>query len=98
MSNRAKAVVPKRSSRLTSPAGLVLLATALLSLSFLFFVNRFGVNVLFFDQWDLLEPLFEGKNLWETFLWQHGPHRQGIGGVLTSLVLNATRWDTVCEG
>jgi hypothetical protein len=74
----------------------VLLAARLLGLTWLL-----AVNVPFSDQWALLTRLFNGFQ-WSdaavAFIWQHGPHRQGLN---FSLVLPAyhfsdwnVRWDS----
>ncbi len=60
----------------------------------IWFVNINSVNVLFWDQWDFLEPLFKDKiNFWEVFASQHGPHRQGLGGLLTAVVYPLSGWN-----
>ena len=51
-------------------------------------------NILFWDQWDFYTPLFQHQNLWQVFSWQHGPHRQGIGLVVTASLANITRWNS----
>ncbi len=69
------------------------LVTALLGANLLFLAARHGVNVPFWDQWDLLEPRFLGQNAGESFLLQHGPHRQGLGGWLTTWIHAASSLD-----
>src|SRR5687767_9566619 len=44
-------------------------------------VKENAVDLLFEDQWDLLTPLFEDSGAWAAFCLQHGPHRQGLGGL-----------------
>ena len=56
------------------------------------YVWRYSVDVLFWDQWDFLDPLFRGAGPWIQFDWQHGPHRQGVGGLLLAWVLPASGW------
>jgi len=58
------------------------------------FIDRYAVNVLFFDQWGFYYPLFHGQSWWETFDRRHGPHRQGIGLVLTRILANLTGWNS----
>jgi len=60
-------------------------------------VDRYSVNVLFWDQWDFYTPLFSRASLWRIFTWQHGPHREGIGLVIDKFVLDATRWNSRAE-
>ncbi len=62
-----------------------------------FFVDRYAVNMLYWDQWDFYTPLFQDGTIWDIFDRQHGPHRQGIGFVLTSILAQISglnsRWD-----
>ncbi|MDQ5977319.1 MAG: hypothetical protein QG602_291 [Verrucomicrobiota bacterium] len=60
-------------------------------------VRATAVNVPFQDQWDLLRPMFAGDGWWAAFRWQHGPHRQGLGGVINGLLYQATNWDVRAE-
>ena len=56
-----------------------------------------AVNLPFQDQWDLLRPLFNGAGPGACFLLQHGPHRQGLGGLLNWALYRATDWDVRAE-
>jgi len=59
------------------------------------FISEYGVNVLYYDQWDFLTPLFDGRgSLLTLFSWQHGPHREGLGLVLDAFLYPATNWNT----
>jgi hypothetical protein len=58
------------------------------------FISRYAVNILFYDQLAFYSPLFNHKNLWQVFSWQHGPHREGIGLVVTAILANATHWNS----
>ena len=60
-------------------------------------IDKYSVNMLYWDQWDFLEALFADKGAWELFTWQHGPHRQGIGFFLTKLVADLSGWNTRAE-
>jgi hypothetical protein len=60
----------------------------------LLFVDRHAVNVLFWDQWDFYKPMFENQGWWDTFSRQHGPHREGLGLVLTRMIANASGWNS----
>src|SRR6266446_1769393 len=45
-------------------------------------VDRYSVNVFYGDQWKFDEATLFQKHSWlEIFRWQHGPHRQGLGGI-----------------
>src|SRR4029450_10633169 len=57
------------------------------------FVNRYAVNLVYWDQWDFLQGLFDGADAWTLFRWQHGPQRQGIGNLITALLYSATGWN-----
>jgi len=61
------------------------------------FVQTNAVNVLCEDEWDFLQPLFDGRGPWSCFFWQHGPHRQGLGGLVDWCIFNATAWDVRAE-
>jgi len=76
--------------------GLMLAVTAFVALAWrqLSFVNRYAVNVLFFDQWGFYYPLFHGQGWWATFDRRHGPHREGIGLILTRILANLSGWDS----
>ena len=72
-----------------------LLASAflLLAIRLALFVNRYAVNILYWDQWDFLQGLFDGADAWSLFRWQHGPQRQGLGNLILALVYSATDWN-----
>ncbi len=70
---------------------------ALLSLRLAHFVGRHSVNVLYFDQWDFWEGLFRGDGPWALFRWQHGPVRQGLGGLVIAASARASGWDVRVE-
>jgi hypothetical protein len=69
-------------------------AFVLLALRLAAFVNRYAVDILFWDQWDFLQGLFDGADAWTLFRWQHGPQRQGIGNLIHAALYSATGWDT----
>jgi hypothetical protein len=78
---------------------LVLLGVwGFLLLNMIFFVDTYGVDLLYGDQWDYLRPVFEGASLWELFRFQHGPHRMGVGLILDSWILQSTSWSARAEG
>ena len=58
-------------------------------------VNRYAVNIFFWDQWDFNSAtLFEKHSLWQMFAWQHGPHRQGLGALLSFVIEPMFRWNS----
>ena len=79
------------------PLRIVWLITFISSLHLLFFVDLYAVNLIYHDQWGLYRPMFEEEGIIGAFLYQHGPHRQGLGGVFTYLVAQASDWSTVTE-
>lgn len=83
-------------SRLPDPRVSLFVLSGLGLLGFRLFtlIDLHSVNVLFWDQWDFYEPLFEGQGTWDLFRFQHGPHRQGVGFWLTALVAHFSSWDT----
>jgi len=59
---------------------------------------EYAVNILFWDQWDFNDAaLFGHHSIWGIFRFQHGPHRQGLGGVLAALVEPWFRWNSRTE-
>lgn len=64
-----------------------------LTLNLVLAVARFQPNVLTWDQWDFLDPVFHGGSIWDLFSYQHGPHRQGLGFVITAGWLHLSHWD-----
>jgi len=62
---------------------------------FFAFISRYSVNLFFWDHWDFENgPLFERHTLWEIFRWQHGPHRQGFGGLFSALIDPQFHWSS----
>lgn len=69
-------------------------AFVLLALRLAAFVNRYAVDIIYWDQWDFLQGLFDGADAWTLFRWQHGPQRQGIGNLIHAALYSATGWNT----
>lgn len=78
-------------------AGALILAPVLLSF---YYVNRFGVNVVWEDQWGLL-PVFmkhDAGTLTLLDFWkQHNEHRHCIPKMVMYALAFATRWNVVAE-
>ena len=73
----------------------VLAAFAALSARLFTLISHYAVNVFFMDQWDFNEAtLFQRHSLWEMFRWQHGPHRQGLGALLSYWIEPHFRWSS----
>lgn len=61
-------------------------------------ISRYAVNIFFSDQWDFNDAtLFERRSLWQMFDAQHGPHRQGVGGLFEKMVDPLFRWNSRTE-
>jgi hypothetical protein len=61
-------------------------------------ISRYAVNIFFSDQWDFNQAiLFQKHSLWEMFDLQHGPHRQGLGALLSKLVNPPFHWNSRTE-
>ena len=75
------------------PIHFLVFLCAVLYANWIVAVARFQPNMLFMDQWDYLNPLFEGQGWRTLFLQQQGPVREGAGLVITAWILNLTGWD-----
>lgn len=73
---------------------IIILFSILLSVRLLKFIDATAVNLLFSDHWTYLKPMFENGNAWDRFTYQHGPHRQGLGFVISGWLMQASNWDT----
>jgi hypothetical protein len=63
-----------------------------------FLVDRYAVNIFFSDEWQFNSAtVFEKHTWWQIFTWQHGPHRQGAGGVLAKLLEPQFSWNSRTE-
>ena len=60
-------------------------------------VDDYSVNIIFWDQFDFMTPFFLKQNAWTMFTWQHGPHRQGLGELITWVVVQLSGWNTRAE-
>lgn len=74
------------------PSILLLLGVRLFAL-----IHNHAVNILYWDQWDYYQPMFDGASWLELFRWQYGAHRQGLGFVLTRVIAELTNWNTRIE-
>ena len=68
----------------------VLLAGRLLRLTY-----RYAVNIFFWDQWVFHNAdLFQKHSLWHMFRWQFGPHRLGVGPLVSRLIEPHFEWNS----
>lgn len=58
------------------------------------YVGRYAVNLMYGDQWAIYGPQFQGQGWWASFFFQHGPHREGLGIILTRLLANLSGWNS----
>jgi hypothetical protein len=65
----------------------------LLFINWVLMVARFQPNVMFWDQWEFYQPLFQDEGWWARVTQQNGPVREGLGLVISGWILEATRWD-----
>lgn len=72
---------------------LACLAASVLMVRWFYLIDEYSVNLLFKDQWTFYTPLFEDQSLWQIFTRQHGPHRQGIGLILTKYISDWSHWN-----
>ena len=79
------------SSRTT--AWIIAAAFVVMAARLALFLNRYTVNIVYWDQWDFLNGLFDGADAWTLFRWQHGPQRQGIGNLILAVLYPATGWN-----
>src|SRR5215472_1227326 len=91
-------MIDLKSYRARLPWMVVGLAAVALAGRLFLLVNRYAVNIFFSDQWEFNDAtLFESHSWWQVFNWQHGPHRQGLGGVLAKLIEPHFQWDSRIE-
>ncbi|MBI1861599.1 MAG: hypothetical protein HYR96_11845 [Deltaproteobacteria bacterium] len=83
--------------RRISPPWVIGLVFALLSVRLFSYVAEHSVNLLFWDHWDFYEAYFNNTGLVDLFRWQHGPHRQGLGGLVMKAIDSLSGWDTRVE-
>lgn len=73
------------------------LVTAALAWRLVHFVNRYAVDVLSGDQWDLWDGLFHDAGIWKLWRFQWGPHRQGLGALVTLVTARLSGWNLRAE-
>lgn len=76
---------------------LLTIASVASVIRFSWFIQTHSVNLLYTDQWALYEIFLRHPNLWELFTFQYGPHRQGIGYIITWLVAVLSGWNVRVE-
>lgn len=77
---------------------VIAISTAALAVRLFWIVERYAVNILLGDQWVFDDAtLFQKHSLLQIFRWQHGPHRQGLGGILSNFIGPLIRWNSRYE-
>lgn len=71
--------------------------TLALAVRLFLFINKYSVNILFSDQWDFWQGLFDGADLWKLWRWQHGPQRQGLGQWVVAATAYLSGWNVRAE-
>src|SRR4030042_1421244 len=69
---------------------------AILSLRFFYFIHKYTANILFWDQWDIVNDILH-KNLISLLFTQHSEHRIGVGLVITKILESLSKWDNRIE-
>lgn len=62
-----------------------------------FLIDEYSVNILYYDQWDISNPIFYDSSFWEGFTYQHGPHRQGLGTIISKWIKSGSYWNNRTE-
>jgi hypothetical protein len=60
-------------------------------------IDRYSVNILWWDNFNYYFTLAGRWNYWERFTAQLGPHREGAGLLLSSVIAPLTRWNMRAE-
>jgi hypothetical protein len=61
-------------------------------------ISRYSVNIFFSDQWAFNNAtVFQKHSLWEMYRWQHGPHRQGLGALISYFIEPHFQWNSRTE-
>lgn len=69
------------------------LVFVMLAVRIVHFADVYAVNMMFFDEWAFFDPLFRHGSLWEAFDYQHGPHRMGIGALVSNALMQTSGWN-----
>jgi hypothetical protein len=60
-------------------------------------VDRYAVDLPYWDQWDIWDGLFQKADLWTLWRWQWGPQRQGLGQWIIALTAWGSDWNVRAE-
>src|ERR1700737_5413096 len=96
----ATEVRPVSRGALRSAAGAIIFGSFFIILAARLFrlTSRYSVNIFFWDQWGFNNAtLFQKHSLWQMFRWQYGPHRLGLGPLLSKLIEPYFHWNSRAE-
>jgi len=71
-----------------------LVAACTIALGWFYFTYRFSVNILFSDAWDFHRSFMHEQTIFQQFISQFGPQRQGLGLVITGWLNNLSGWNS----
>jgi len=75
---------------------IITIAYLILSARFFYFIYKYTANILFWDQWDIVNDILH-KNLIPLLFTQHSEHRIGVGLVITKILESFSKWDNRVE-
>jgi hypothetical protein len=82
-------------SRNILPLLAVVGTITVLAARFFELIWKYAVNILYSDQWDFLALFFRQQtSIVKLFLWQHGPHREGLGLLPDKFLYPLTHWNS----
>jgi hypothetical protein len=86
----------KSESSISDRLGVMLAAAAFFLLAWRQhrLVDRYAVNVIYWDQWGIYGNLFQNKSWWSGFCYQLGPHRMGVGFIVFRILANLSGWNS----
>jgi len=90
-------LLPRANYLLRPPASIILVGGFFIILAARLFrlTYRYAVNIFFWDQWVFNNAaLFEKHSVWEMFDWQYGPHRLGLGPLISTLIEPRFDWNS----
>ena len=96
----ATEVRPVSRGALRSAAGAIIFGSFFIILAARLFrlTSRYSVNIFFWDQWGFNNAtLFQKHSLWQMFRWQYGPHRLGLGPLVSELIEPYFHWNSRAE-
>lgn len=73
---------------------VIFISFIVLAIRLFVFINRYAVNLMFWDQWDNFVPVFKNLSFWALFTQPNGPIRLGIGLVITKFWMQLSGWNT----